>query len=81
MHSKWLISLQIFVKVLDIKRRASSCTFEMATILNFTNQENTVAQFFLLTYCYQSEHNPKKTFRPVSNLSIIQVWLRDKLTY
>ena len=61
MHSKWLIILQIFVKVLDIKRRASSCTFEMATILNFTKREITIAQFSLFTFCYQFEHNPKET--------------------
>jgi len=60
MHSKWQISLHIFVKFLDIKRRASSCTFEMATILNFTNRETTIAQFSLLAFCYQSERNPKE---------------------
>ena len=32
----------------------------MASILNFTKRETTIAQFSLLTFCYQSERNPKQ---------------------
>jgi len=35
LHSTWQISRQIFIKVLDIKRREIGCTSKMAAILNF----------------------------------------------
>jgi len=60
MHSNWQISRQIFKNVLDIKRRENSYMSEMASILNFTKQQTTIAQIFLLTFCYQSERIPKE---------------------